>query len=241
MTPVPKLVLSYFNMGGRAEPLRLACVLGKIPFTNKGISFQDWPTVKSQYPMGQVPLLEVEEEPGQDKVAIGQSMAILRYLGRLGNLYPIDPIQAMQVDSYVDAAVDASRGLELSLRGPSAVLMSTTEWSKEDMMAMRERLCTDSNKGLPFYLNFFETALSNSESGWIVGNSITIADLALHRFVAWISGGFMDGIPADLVNGYPKLKKHFDTIEALPEVVAFRKNYPTPYPDSFDYVPEASA
>lgn len=105
-------------------------------------------------------------------------------------------------------------------------------------MAMRGRLTTDESKGLPFYLSYFEKALDdNKDSNWLVGDSITIADLCLHRITFWISLGVLDGIPSDLFHSYPAVKKHHDAIESLPEIVSFREKYPTPYPD-FDYVPE---
>ncbi|KAL7563578.1 hypothetical protein ACA910_006469 [Epithemia clementina (nom. ined.)] len=245
MAPVPKLVLSYFQIGGRAEPVRLACVIGKVAFTNQTIEFKNWATVKSQYPLGRVPLLEIEpqEQGGSSKVAIGQSQAILRFVGKLGNLYPTnDPIKAAQIDSFIDATSDAVAGIELSFLGPVRSLLSTEEWSEDEKLAMRKRLVTDQARGLPYYLLYFEQALvnnsiQNASNYWLVGDSITIADLCLHRITSWIGSGILSGIPADLVDQYPALKKHYTAIEALPEVLAFRKKYPTPY-TTFDYVPD---
>ena len=235
---VKKLVLTYFNIGARAEPIRLACAIGKVPFTNKVVAFKDWSTVRSKYPLGQLPLLEVQED-GKEVVSVGQSNAILRYVGKLGNLYPTaDPVKAMKIDAFIDAVVDSGKGIDLSLQGPRGSLMLTKDWTGEEKLAMRNRLSTDENKGLPFYLNYFENALKENGSGWLVGSSITIADLAMHRVVAWIISGILDGISKDLVDGYPQVKKHYEAIEALPEVVAFRKNHPLPFKEEeFDYVP----
>lgn len=58
---MPKLTLTYFPIGGRGDPARLACVVGKLPFTNKNMGWQEWPTLKAQYPMGKIPLLEVDD------------------------------------------------------------------------------------------------------------------------------------------------------------------------------------
>jgi len=78
----PKLTLHYFPIGGRAEPIRLACVAGGVAFTNNVISFQDFMGMKETLPNGQVPVIDIEKDG--EKETIGQSDAILRYVGKLG-------------------------------------------------------------------------------------------------------------------------------------------------------------
>mmetsp|Transcript_12560 Transcript_12560/g.18846 ORF Transcript_12560/g.18846 Transcript_12560/m.18846 type:complete len:86 (+) Transcript_12560:1336-1593(+) len=83
MTTYPKISLSYFMFSGRGEPIRLACVAGDVPFTNKCISFDDFVKLKPTLPNGQLPVLEIESEDGSKNI-IGQSDAILRYVGKIG-------------------------------------------------------------------------------------------------------------------------------------------------------------
>jgi glutathione S-transferase len=83
MVVMPKLTLSYFPFANRAEPIRLAAAIGKVPFTNKSVAFQDFPQVKQHLPLGQLPILEIES-PGKETVVISQAHAILRYFGKLG-------------------------------------------------------------------------------------------------------------------------------------------------------------
>mmetsp|Transcript_25849 Transcript_25849/g.43961 ORF Transcript_25849/g.43961 Transcript_25849/m.43961 type:complete len:154 (-) Transcript_25849:56-517(-) len=78
----PKLTLVYFGLGGRAEAIRLAAAVGKIPFTNKSLTFKDFSAEKGTFPLQEVPVLEIEE-PGKEKYAIPQSVAILRYIGKM--------------------------------------------------------------------------------------------------------------------------------------------------------------
>ena len=80
-TKIVKHTLVYFGMGGRAEPIRLAAVIGRIHFTNKAISFKDFMATQDTLPLGQVPILEIEEGEGKCTV-IPQSDAILRYFGK---------------------------------------------------------------------------------------------------------------------------------------------------------------
>jgi hypothetical protein len=82
---MPKLTLSYFPFASRAEPIRLAAAIGKVPFTNKSVAFQDFPQVKQHLPLGQLPILEIES-PGKEPIVISQAHAILRYFGKLGGM-----------------------------------------------------------------------------------------------------------------------------------------------------------
>jgi glutathione S-transferase len=56
-----------------------------------------------------VPVLEVAEG-----TFIGQSAAIMRYLGKRSGLYPSDPIAAAVVDSIIDEEIDLFMGLSVS-------------------------------------------------------------------------------------------------------------------------------
>lgn len=77
-----KHTLSYFGIAGRAEPIRLAAVIGKFPFTNKSLGWQEFGEQKDKLPLGQVPILEIEQDDGGTKTIIPQSDAILRYIGK---------------------------------------------------------------------------------------------------------------------------------------------------------------
>lgn len=190
-------------------------------------------------PLGQMPLLEIEED-GKEKQMIVQSVAILRYLGKLGNLYPTDPIQAMKVDSLMDTASEATRSIEMSIQGPVTWLIAEEPWSKDQVMAIRKRIANDQKHGLPFYLSYFENALKTNATGWLAGDSVTIADLLLHRITSWVSGGMLDGIPDDLLDSYPTVKQHDQKVEALPAVQQWRAEHPTPYRD-FTFEPTSSS
>jgi glutathione S-transferase len=175
-----------------------------------------------------VPLLEVEEA-GKAKVFIPQSVAILRYLGKLGGLYPADPLEAMKVDSVLDTIAEASIPIEMSVQGSVKRMIADEPWTKDQLLEIRKRISTSEAHGLPFYFSHFEKVLKENGTGWLVGKKVTIADIQLHRVPTWVMSGMLDGIPKDLVDGYPLVKAHHERIEALPEVVVWRANHPTPY------------
>ena len=92
--------LTYFNIYGRAEMIRMLLHHQKIEYEEENIALEDWMKNKETFEFGTLPILEV------DGVKMSQSMAIMRYLGRVYGFYPEDPEEAWRVDSLLDSQVD---------------------------------------------------------------------------------------------------------------------------------------
>ena len=95
--------LYYFDIhGGAGESIRNAFRVAKIPFEDVRVKHGDWPQLKGSDKciFGQMPILEID---GQ---VFAQSMAILRYVGKITGLYPEDPIEALRVDEILDSIID---------------------------------------------------------------------------------------------------------------------------------------
>ena len=103
---LPKLKLTYFNIQGPAEKVRLALTIGKVPFEDHRIAMpgqsDEW---KEQYkpktPFGKVPVLEID-----GKEVVSQSDALLRYAGILANengveLYPQGGMAQLRTDEMI--------------------------------------------------------------------------------------------------------------------------------------------
>ena len=169
-------ILFYYGDGkGRAEFSRLVFVYGDIPFEDKGISFQEYFEMRDsgQLPFEQLPILQVGE------TTISQSCAIARYAAKKAGLYPSDNIQAAQTDMivdawrdildifygcYVDRVVDNGR-LVMKMREPKVKI---------------EKLDEFFDTTLSMHLRRFEKMISSSSnSPFLVGDSLTWADLAL--------------------------------------------------------------
>lgn len=75
---MPNYKLNYFNGRGRAEITRLIFAAAGAKFTDNRV--EDWPALKPQAPLGQLPFLEV------DDVKLPQSIAIARFAARENNL-----------------------------------------------------------------------------------------------------------------------------------------------------------
>jgi glutathione S-transferase len=78
--------------------------------------------------------------------------------------------------------------------------------------------------------------LDTNKTGWLVGDSVTIADFRAHQIVSWLTSGVLDGVPVTSMDAYPLLKALHDAVEALPAIAAFRAKYGKKY-STFDYVP----
>jgi glutathione S-transferase len=200
MSNVTSLRLRYFPFPGRAGPIRDALQIGHIPFVDEHVPPEQFGQLRAagEFPFGGLPVLDVETDKG--KMCVAQSNAILRFAGRLSGLYPEDdPIQALKVDEALDMGEDIA-----GLIGPSL-----HEQDEDKKLAMRKELAEAT---LPFWGDCFERLLvANGRTGFIVGNSLTVADLKLYWLVDWLTSGMLDGIPPSL----------FDRFE---NVLAWRKN-----------------
>ena len=48
--------------------------------------------------------------------------------------------------------------------------------------------------------------VANGSTGFIMGNSLTVADLKLYWIIDWLTSGILDGIPTSLVDGFENVK-----------------------------------
>jgi glutathione S-transferase len=198
-----KLKLSYFDVhGGRAEPIRLALHIGGIPFEDHRFKFPEFGELKKTTPLGQVPVLHV------DGVQVTQSDAMLRYAGKLANLYPTDPYQALLCDEVAYVVEEAAIKL-----GP------TFRMTGEEQKAARLALVKDS---MPIYLAWLQKQLSAHGGEYFADNRLTVADLKVFVDVRTLNSGHLDHVPTDLVEKVaPALNAHMKRIAQLPAVAAY--------------------
>ncbi|MEJ2360171.1 MAG: glutathione S-transferase [Gammaproteobacteria bacterium] len=195
MSNILSLSLRYFPFPGRAGPIRDALNIGGIKFEDVHIPPDEFRQRRKagEFPFGGLPVLDIESTQG--KVCAAQSNAILRFAGRLSGLYPVDdPVKALKVDEAMDMGEDIN-----ALLGPSL-----HEADEAKRMAMRKTLAEET---LPFWAACFEKLLNaNGNTGFIVGDSLTVADLKLYWIIEWLTCGMLDGIPTSLVDSYPAIQ-----------------------------------
>ena len=197
---MPKLKLIYFDLDvGRGEPARLAMVVGGVPFEDYRFPFSEWPSLRDSTPFRAVPVLEIDGAP------LSQSNAILRYVGKLGGLYPEDPLQAAYCDEVMDAVEDAMHQM-----APSFGLKG------EELKAAREKLVAGP---LPFFIERVGALLARGSNGYFADGRLTIADLKAFAWVKHLKSGLLDHVPADLVaQTAPGLSDHCEKVRSEPSI-----------------------
>jgi glutathione S-transferase len=90
------IVLHYFNVRARAEPIRLLLAHKAIQYTDHRISFEEWPALKNTFETKQIPCLEIDGK----KLFI--TLSILRYLSQKNGLYPTDRHDVYLSESLAD-------------------------------------------------------------------------------------------------------------------------------------------
>eukprot|EP00178_Gracilaria_changii_P004009 TRINITY_DN1610_c0_g1_i1.p1 TRINITY_DN1610_c0_g1~~TRINITY_DN1610_c0_g1_i1.p1 ORF type:complete len:201 (+),score=22.32 TRINITY_DN1610_c0_g1_i1:108-710(+) len=168
------MTLNYFGLPGRAEATRVALAYAGKDFEDKRLSGPEYGA--SKWAGKGVPVLEMD---GADYT---QSTALLRYAGKLGGLYPEDPLDALKVDEIVMIGEDIMAKI-FSCMG-----------KKDDTFA--EGVLTGKVKTL---LEVLTTKIAASPSKFCVGNSLTIADLQVHAVIANVEAGFVPFVPPTLI------------------------------------------
>merc|ERR1712100_367970 len=67
------------------------------------------------------------------------------------------------------------------------------------------------------------------DRGFCVGDTLTIADLALDCFLGWFDAGAFTGIQETLLMRYPRLRKVREAVASVPRVFKWRHEHPTTY------------
>ena len=201
----PSLKLTYFDMRGRAEIARLAFTIGDIPFDDERFPRDQWRTLKASTPFGQVPFLSID---GGDHIA--QSHGINRYAGTLAGLYPAsDPVAALRVDQIYFYIEDIY----------SKVMPTFREADPEKKAAIRATLASET---FPDMFSRLDKVIANhGGEKWAVGDSMSIADLAVYTFFGTIKTGWLDGIPSDLPDKYNNIMRVFSNVGKHPKVEAW--------------------
>jgi glutathione S-transferase len=197
--------LTYFGFPGRAEPIRLAFYIGGIDYENETLDFPAFGAKKAAgaFPLGSVPVLELNGEQ------FCQSNALLRYAGRLTNLYPTEPVEALRVDQVLDTCEEMMAHVAPTIR------------TQDD--AERKRMREDL---LANVFPKYEKALNKwSEAGNVVPGKFTIGDLAIFAVTTFLTSGRLDHIPVEYFkNACPNCVTLAEKVKENPKVQEYYAN-----------------
>lgn len=212
----PSLKLYYFNIKGKGESIRLICAYSGLKLEDYRFSSRDeFLAMKegTRLPFGQVPMLEVD-----GKHTMVQSSSIMRYLGKLSGLYPMDDyILAQKIDSVMDQAADVFMGSTVLTYGLRFGVDLSPEAKDKSYEHFNEVV-------LPNHLKKAERLIESSATGWIAGTE----EPSPADFVWYCSLNNMTAKKEIMeknkrLESYPKLKAFVVKFESLEEIKEYYK------------------
>ena len=157
-------------------------------------------------PFGQAPVLEVDGKP------IAQTGAIARYCGKLSGHYPKDDdFAAAKIDEILDTATDMTTTMGTTMRMEDP----------EEKKTARAKLVADDGKMTMYFAALDKMLKDNGSTGFFVGKTMTVADIAMWRLLGWFKGGVLDGLPTDLIDKYANLSKFWNDMDANADIRAY--------------------
>ena len=195
-----KHTVLYFDIAGRAEAIRILLHIAGIDFEDKRFAFAEWKDIKPTTPLGQVPVLRIDE------TQYTQSSALARYAAKLAGWYPMDdPLQALIVDEVVEAAN------ELMTKAPKSK-------DPQELKTLREEFQATTMKQ---YASLIEQRIQASESGTSVAKTMSFADLIVTGMVKSIQKGTWDHINPKFFEDYPGIMAVYKAVEENEQVKAY--------------------
>jgi len=202
------LKLTYFDVPGLAESVRLALHAGGIQFEDERLSNEQFAKDKAagRFKNGQVPVLDV------NGTQIAQSNAILIYAGKLARLYPWDPLAALKVEEALGNFDDIGAAWRPVYR----------EQDPEKKAKLGLEIFNGAWKA---WFGRIDATIGKNGSGYLVGDKLTIADL--RAFILWSRLPSYDGILADYLEQFPHIVAHQKLVASDPKIAEYYASHKT--------------
>lgn len=205
MAGMAKPKLSYFDFpGSRGEECRLALYIAGVEFEDVRVQQKDWPALKDSTPWGTLPTFEVE-----GLGVLGQTNAILTYVGREHGLHPRDAWTAARHEDLMAAVEDLRANVVpvLRIQDPAEKVKAREELASGFLKRWGravERRLTELGPG-PF----------------AAGESVSVADIKLYMASRWFSSGNVDHVPREVFAEFPRLVGVEKAVSEHPKVAAW--------------------
>jgi len=200
---LPNYKLSYFDIdGGRGEVARIAFHIAGIDVTDNRLSFPEFGEARGAMRFNAVPILEIDDEE------VSQSDAICRYVGRMANLYPTDPLQALYCDEVMGAFEDLTH-----------FVVRTFGLEGDELKEARKNLVDGK---MTVFLKGIQELLHRGGGEFFAGSQLSVADLRSFVQVRSLSAGKLDHVSGDIVKIVaPDLLEHQNRVAADSRVAAY--------------------
>ncbi|CAF0986643.1 unnamed protein product [Brachionus calyciflorus] len=186
--------LKYFNFRGRAEAIRILFKLANQNFEDIRFELSEWSALKQTFIFHQLPVLEVCED--SKTTVIAQSNSILRFVADRLGLSGKDDLERAKCDMINEQIISVFENL---------VNIYRMKDGDEKQKALDSTISEQVPNGYKLIQNFLD------ESGFLVGDKITYADIVLVLSYDWLRDR-KDEVLAKL----PGLKKHYEKIMSIP-------------------------
>uniref|UniRef100_A0A914VUJ9 glutathione transferase n=1 Tax=Plectus sambesii TaxID=2011161 RepID=A0A914VUJ9_9BILA len=200
---MPQYKLSYFNLMGRAEPMRLMFAYAGVAYEDHRIEGQQWAELKPKTPNGQLPVLQID-----GKEELSQSMAISHYLSKKFGLDGKDDWESAKVREAIETMADVKQKLRV------------TEQDPEKKAAIVKALEHDTVEP---YLARLAATLKKNGSGFLVGSKPTEIDFHLfHAFNYWQQSKQY----TEALNKHSEIQTFLKKFENLPGIKSWLEKRP---------------
>mmetsp|Transcript_4352 Transcript_4352/g.9689 ORF Transcript_4352/g.9689 Transcript_4352/m.9689 type:complete len:244 (-) Transcript_4352:123-854(-) len=222
---ITPLKLEYFAIEGVAEQVRIALAVAEVPFDDVRIGFSDWAVKKPTTKYGQLPEMILP-----DGDVITESMAMLRLAGEAdpeGKLYPSDMATRVKVEGVLGLVGDLSRAwrpaLYIGMRPEAFGYPTSAEWDKEvkDATIKKVREAFLSNE-LPRYMGCFTDLLKESGGKFLLGDDLTIADIAAYQQILYFKKGIADYVPKECMDPFKEINDWMERVISIPKIAAYK-------------------
>ena len=201
MVAESKLKLTYFPLKGRAEPIRLTLVAGGIEFEDERINFEEFGKRKAtgEFPFSALPVMNVGGK------SYAQTGTLIRYAGQLAGLYPKSVEKMLLVDMVSETADDIMAPFSKG---------KTPELRKSAVEAV-----------VPRYGAALDKIYATEEGPFLLGETMTTADIVIATLLEIFQSGFFDHVPTDCLDHLSNLIACQKAVFANEKIAAWRTEH----------------
>jgi glutathione S-transferase len=198
--------LTYFDMVGRAAPIRLLFAQAGQRYEDVRVQYPDWPALKSTLTLGALPVLEITQNG--KKTTVAQSNAIERYLARKFNLAGRDELESARIDMINEQVVDIFNALTDCYKAIK-FKRADSELKRVELAKLLDETVLAMLK--PIETLYEENQRESGNSGYLVGREVSHADLKLICLHDWYTDK-----KDEILSKVPKLREHLKMMLAQP-------------------------
>jgi len=196
-----KPTLWYFNVRGRAEPIRMCLEDNGIDYNNIGLTYEEWKVKKPTFPAPNKQLPYWEE----GDVKIFQTHAIIRHIARKYGMYGKNEVEQIRCDIIQESYVDSLNKV--------AGFTWNKKWKEE-----REQFLVTMEKELLF----FDNILKENKEGkgiYFVGKQNTYVD-----YLMWNLFDYCRAIDKPTLQKFPELWNFYQKLSEKPKIKAYSES-----------------